>query len=365
MSPDDKRAEPEGEGEGAGEGVSPPSEPVDDLESLAGALPQPSEAPPDGDDADFDALSKVAGSRIAAAGPAPVAAAPSQQTVRSTWTVPLLLGVGIGAGISVALFALGVGRPPSQVAPPATAQAGAPAPAAPEGPAPPAAAVRQADSVEPASPAPQAVAAQTLPAVEHIAVGTPQQARGARSSVPPEAPRSEASPRSDAPSQPAAPAAAVVVAPGTATADAPEASDDGLEKDAPATVALAKAAPPETVDRLLDEALSPSARRQELERKHEAALAAAELPLTPTRDQLTQAMVVLLPAIRGCAMGQHGMATAAIVVRSDGRVAGVEITGAPFVGASSGHCMEGVIRRARFPRFKQPTFRIKFPLAIQ
>ena len=76
-------------------------------------------------------------------------------------------------------------------------------------------------------------------------------------------------------------------------------------------------------------------------------------------------MTVLLPAIRGCAMGQSGLATAGIVVRNDGRVASVEIAGAPFAGTASGRCMEGVMRRAQFPRFKQAIFRIKFPFAIQ
>jgi hypothetical protein len=120
-----------------------------------------------------------------------------------------------------------------------------------------------------------------------------------------------------------------------------------------------------SMDALLDEALSPAARRNELARQQEAALAATQLPLTPSREDVTQAMTVLLPAIRGCAMGQSGLATAAIVVRNDGRVAGVEISGAPFAGTPSGRCMEGVIRRARFARFQQPIMRIKFPLAIQ
>jgi hypothetical protein len=64
-------------------------------------------------------------------------------------------------------------------------------------------------------------------------------------------------------------------------------------------------------------------------------------------------------------MGQTGLATAAIVVRNDGRVASVEIAGPPFAGTASGRCMEGVMRRAHFPRFKQNIFRVKFPFAIQ
>ena len=119
------------------------------------------------------------------------------------------------------------------------------------------------------------------------------------------------------------------------------------------------------MDDLLDDALSPTARNQELARRQQAALTPEQLPLTPSREDANKAMTVLLPAIRGCAMGQSGLATANMVVRADGRVAGVEITGAPFAGSASGRCMEGVIRRARFSPFRQATLRIKFPLAIQ
>jgi hypothetical protein len=114
-----------------------------------------------------------------------------------------------------------------------------------------------------------------------------------------------------------------------------------------------------SVDDLLDQALSPGARPVA------EAAAQAELPEAPSREEVTQTMTVLLPAIRGCAMGQTGLATAGIVVRADGRVASVELSGAPFADTASGRCMEGVIRRARFSRFRQPTFRVRFPFAIQ
>lgn len=94
-------------------------------------------------------------------------------------------------------------------------------------------------------------------------------------------------------------------------------------------------------------------------------LDSAALPEAPSRDDVSQAMTVLLPAIRGCAMGQTGLATATIVVHNDGRVASISVAGAPFAGTASGRCMEGVMRRARFPHFKQSLFRVQFPFAIQ
>ncbi len=115
-----------------------------------------------------------------------------------------------------------------------------------------------------------------------------------------------------------------------------------------------------SVDDLLDQALANPA-----DRRVSAVAIEPAMPEAPSREEVTQAMAVLLPAIRGCAMGQTGIAAAGIVVRGDGRVASVELSGAPFAGTASGRCMEGVIRRARFSRFRQPTFRVRFPFAIQ
>lgn len=121
------------------------------------------------------------------------------------------------------------------------------------------------------------------------------------------------------------------------------------------------AAAPRSVDRLLDEALSAPNPDAELERARDA----QRLPQTPGRDDLMGAMKVLLPAIRGCAMGQTGLANISLVIGGDGKVQSALVAGAPFAGTSAGRCMEGVARRARFPRFRQPSFRVRIPLALQ
>jgi hypothetical protein len=121
------------------------------------------------------------------------------------------------------------------------------------------------------------------------------------------------------------------------------------------------------MDRFLDDALqSPAAARA----KEKAATAAdgpggdSDLPLVPSREQVTKAVVVLLPAIRGCAMGRQGTAMVSIVVRNDGRVARARV-GGTFAGTAIGRCIEGVVRKARFPEFRQSTFRIQYPIAIR
>lgn len=90
-----------------------------------------------------------------------------------------------------------------------------------------------------------------------------------------------------------------------------------------------------------------------------------EPPVTPSRDDVVKSMSVLIPAIRGCAQGQSGVVTLNISVHNDGRVESAAASGAPFEGTASGRCMEGVTRRARFPRFQQPSFRVQFPFSLQ
>jgi hypothetical protein len=111
---------------------------------------------------------------------------------------------------------------------------------------------------------------------------------------------------------------------------------------------------------MLDQAFAPKAHSDSPK------LAPAETVLvTPQRDDVIKAMSVLVPAIRGCAQGASGLATVTMVVRNDGHVESAALSGAPFEGTASGRCMEGVVRRARFPRFKQASFRVQFPFAVQ
>jgi hypothetical protein len=116
-----------------------------------------------------------------------------------------------------------------------------------------------------------------------------------------------------------------------------------------------------SLDTLLDSAFDKG--------KHGASAAAPArpevLPVAPTRDDVVKALTVLVPAIRGCAQGLSGLATAGIVVKNDGHVEAVQVSGSPFEGTASGRCMEGVVRRARFPRFQQASFRVQFPFSIQ
>jgi hypothetical protein len=287
---------------------------------------------------------------------------------RAAWLMPLLVGIGVGVGIAGGMYGLAQRDAPQRddtaptavPAAPASPVAASPQPSRavqpsvePPGTPPPATGTASAPDV--AAPQPSQPSALAVPE-QHAPTATARSAQSApRVDV---APRAQAAAPADGtePSMDLAPAASQ---PAEAAPDDPGPEPVAAAADKPAARAGT------TMDALLDEALSPAARRNELEARQQAALAANTIPATPSRDEVTQAMTVLLPAIRGCAMGQSGLATAGIVVHSDGRVASVDVAGAPFAGSASGRCMEGVIRRARFPRFSQPSFRIKFPLAIQ
>jgi len=335
----------------------------DDLEALAGALPSPaspSEPPAEPEEnLDLGALAAVGGRRPSEErSPTPPTAVsepstpPVTPSPRASWVMPLVLGLALGAGVAGVVFATAGRAPPPSAPPPSPDVAAAePIPAEPVAVAanPPATASAAAPQLAPAA-APGAATPARGAAADSAA-----RARAAR---PAGSPEGSAEPSADSSgSESDAPVLAITPAEEEAAAAAAKAAAE--------SAANAKAGPPSSVDALLDEALAPSAKRQELAYRQQAALQDQEPPLTPSKEDVTRAMTVLLPAIRGCAMGNTGLATAGIVVGNDGRVVGVEISGAPFAGTASGRCMEGVIRRARFTRFRQPTLRIKFPLAIQ
>jgi hypothetical protein len=285
---------------------------------------------------------------------------------RTPWLVPLMLGLGLGLGIGAGLYGMSLrhaGDAAGADAP--TPASRSPEPASPA-PAPTALAANAnvvaavdppAVNAKPAAPSPAHPPERTLASTasaSHAGVR-------AMPSLHPDLAAAAPAPAAPAPAAPASPTPPVLAVHAAAEeqAPAPEVAED-TASGVPAAAAASR-----SMDTLLDEALSPSARKAALEHQRELDKQHEQLPPAPSRDEVTQAMTVLLPAIHGCAMGHSGLATAVIVVRGDGHVAGVDVTGSPFAGTASGRCMEGVIRRAHFPRFKQPAFRIRFPLAIQ
>jgi hypothetical protein len=160
------------------------------------------------------------------------------------------------------------------------------------------------------------------------------------------------------PAAPANPAGRAVKTEDTpATAAAPDSEDARL---AAAAVRTGSDIP---LDGVIDDAFTNAQARAEQRRA--ALAAAAAVPWVPARDDVIHAMRELLPALRECAQGQTGLATADVMVSNDGNVQMVGLTGHAFGGTPSGRCMEGVLLRAHFPRFRQPSFRMQFPFLLQ
>jgi hypothetical protein len=204
----------------------------------------------------------------------------------------------------------------------------------------------------PAAPALKPTAAAPAPAPVPKLPATPDQAAAAapRPALPASA---QPAPAQTPPVKPNAPAVVQVV----------QVVQDPNSEDAKLAAAAQVRVKGDTkIDDMLDQALT-------AEKRAPAAVAAAPAPatlaLTPSRDEVVNAMSVIVPAIRGCAQGQSGLAPMSIVVLNDGRVETAALSSGPFQGTASGRCMEGVVRRARFPRFKQANFRVQFPFAVQ
>jgi len=215
--------------------------------------------------------------------------------------------------------------------------------AMPAAQAPPAQVRSTADAPKP--PAMTAAAPPSLPAPRPDSIPRPTPAAAAVSASQPQI--------QSAPSAPVAEKGAAPVA--TPKPVDPESEDAKL-----AAAAQVRVKGDTVIDSMLDQALIPQQKTAPA-----AAASAPGLPATPTRDDVVKAMSVLVPAIRGCAQGQSGLAPMSIVVSSDGRVESAALSSGPFQGSASGRCMEGVVRRARFPRFKQANFRVQFPFSIQ
>ena len=86
---------------------------------------------------------------------------------------------------------------------------------------------------------------------------------------------------------------------------------------------------------------------------------------TPSRSDVLTALKRVSPGVKACGAGKSGVVNAKVTVKgSTGRVSSVGISG-PFAGTPVGSCASRVIKRARFPKFKQSSFTIaRFPYKI-
>jgi hypothetical protein len=139
--------------------------------------------------------------------------------------------------------------------------------------------------------------------------------------------------------------------------------------DGPASAAPAEKAPEKkkfdsssaSIDDLLSNALTPGSGS-----KPKAAAAPKvddNLQPKPTRDQVLEAMNGVKNEVQGCAQGATGVAFAEVTVSgATGRVTNAQISGQT---GAVGSCIARVVRKAKFPKFKESTFQVKFPYRLQ
>lgn len=101
-------------------------------------------------------------------------------------------------------------------------------------------------------------------------------------------------------------------------------------------------------------------RAEAQQRSQEAAASALPPQLTTTMVRTT--MAPFNAAVRACAQGQTGAATAVLTVNGDGTVANV-IVSSPW-GSGPNDCISNRLRTARFPAVQRPSSRIVVPFTV-
>ncbi len=115
-----------------------------------------------------------------------------------------------------------------------------------------------------------------------------------------------------------------------------------------------------SIDDLLDGAVDKKAKAAAA-----AAVAPAEnLPESPSRDEVRDAMRGVEESVKACAEGQDGLGTAEVQIQvaSTGRVMSATVSG---VQGPAGSCIARAVRSAKFPRFSKPTFAVKYPYRLK
>jgi hypothetical protein len=69
--------------------------------------------------------------------------------------------------------------------------------------------------------------------------------------------------------------------------------------------------------------------------------------------------------VKACSKGAGGTAVVDVTFGgSTGRVTRAKVASGPFKGTPVGGCIEKAVKRARVPRFKQSSFKVKFPYRL-
>jgi hypothetical protein len=143
---------------------------------------------------------------------------------------------------------------------------------------------------------------------------------------------------------------------GSATGSAPAGPS---ANSASVAAAPAPARPAASVEELMRRATGQD--RAEAQQQSQASASAA-LPLQLTTTMVRTTMAPFNAAVRACAQGQTGAATAVLTVNGDGTVANVVVS-SPW-GSGPNDCISNRLRTARFPAVQRPSSRIVVPFTV-
>jgi hypothetical protein len=173
--------------------------------------------------------------------------------------------------------------------------------------------------------------------------------------------------------------------------EAPELDEPVIEKAAPTTrqstttprrtrTKQASAAPTTTsepaptkkrsssnLDALMDEVVggSSSGPKKTATTTSQSGSGDSNLPDAPSRSDVKTALQGVSGSVKACGNDTGGTATVDVTFSgSTGRVSRARVTSGPFKGTPVGGCIERAVKRARVPRFKQSSFKVKFPYRL-
>ena len=331
-----------------------------DIRALASAATNPPQPQSDNDESTKDELLSLAGQGSAFGGlGSPMMAPPPQESGSDNKS--MIYASIIGAGVLVAAAVVLVGmlnRPDPQTA--AAALPVTPAtPAAAASAAPPAAENKAA-----AAPKEEELSEGELAA--RAAAAETAEARNAEEDAEDEdddEARASARQRKNHGAGPARRKAARRAAAGAAENDRDKERASAPERtETAAAQPRRKSGANSTIDDLLEGALSGGGARRSPAKKTAPAAADSNLPEKPSRDQVMTAMNGVKSAVSDCGKGASGVAFANVTVAgTTGRVTNATIEGQT---GEVGSCIARAVRKARFPRFKAPSFKVKFPFRL-
>jgi predicted Zn finger-like uncharacterized protein len=145
-----------------------------------------------------------------------------------------------------------------------------------------------------------------------------------------------------------------------------EAAPKAAEKSEPAApVAKPSSSGDKSIDDLLNSALGGAGGgAKPAKAATPAKPAGADLPQTPSRDDVISAMKGVSGAVSACAAGQTGVAMCKIsVAGATGKVTNVDVSG-PMAGTPAASCITRAVSKAKFDKFSQSSFSVAYPFKL-